>query len=96
MYFFPFSRLPMWRFLITGAEFNREIKVWCTVTWSCLQTIRYLILFSQHCLDFLQQSFICEPYSCTSHANEKNRNDTGNYSSCFAGLLPQVSQVLGK
>ncbi|XP_078363915.1 enhancer of mRNA-decapping protein 4-like [Oculina patagonica] len=33
--------LPMWRFLITGAEFNREIKVWCTVTWSCLQTIRF-------------------------------------------------------
>ncbi|XP_078367719.1 enhancer of mRNA-decapping protein 4-like isoform X2 [Oculina patagonica] len=33
--------LPMWRFLITGAVFNREIKVWCTVTWSCLQTIRF-------------------------------------------------------
>lgn len=33
--------LPMWRFLITGAEFNREIKVWCTVTWLCLQTVRF-------------------------------------------------------
>ena len=38
--FASFCSLPMWRFLITGAEFNREIKVWCTVTWSCLQTIR--------------------------------------------------------
>lgn len=38
--FFIFS-LPMWRFLITGADLNREIKIWCTVTWSCLQTIRY-------------------------------------------------------
>ncbi|XP_067055317.1 enhancer of mRNA-decapping protein 4-like isoform X1 [Acropora muricata] len=33
--------LPMWRFLITGADLNREIKIWCTVTWSCLQTIRF-------------------------------------------------------
>lgn len=35
------KELPMWRFLITGADYNREIKVWCTVTWSCLQTIRF-------------------------------------------------------
>ena len=38
--FFLLFSLPMWRFLITGAGFNREIKVWCTVTWMCLQTIR--------------------------------------------------------
>ncbi|RMX51313.1 hypothetical protein pdam_00004685 [Pocillopora damicornis] len=35
------KELPMWRFLITGADYNREIKVWCTVTWTCLQTIRF-------------------------------------------------------
>ncbi|XP_006822030.2 enhancer of mRNA-decapping protein 4-like [Saccoglossus kowalevskii] len=34
--------LPFWRFLLTGADFNREIKVWCTVSWTCLQTIRNL------------------------------------------------------
>ncbi|XP_031552584.1 enhancer of mRNA-decapping protein 4-like isoform X2 [Actinia tenebrosa] len=33
--------VPMWRFMITGAEYNREIKVWCTVEWTCLQTLRF-------------------------------------------------------
>jgi hypothetical protein len=27
--------------MITGAEYNREIKIWCTVEWTCLQTLRY-------------------------------------------------------
>ncbi|XP_065065169.1 enhancer of mRNA-decapping protein 4-like isoform X3 [Rhopilema esculentum] len=30
-----------WRFLITGAEFNSEIKVWCSVSWKCLQTVKF-------------------------------------------------------
>ncbi|CAG5958441.1 unnamed protein product [Menidia menidia] len=34
-------RVPFWRFLITGADQNQELKMWCTVTWNCLQTIRF-------------------------------------------------------
>lgn len=33
-------RVPFWRFLITGADQNQELKMWCTVSWTCLQTIR--------------------------------------------------------
>ncbi|XP_007477265.1 enhancer of mRNA-decapping protein 4 isoform X12 [Monodelphis domestica] len=36
-----FRRVPFWRFLITGADQNRELKMWCTVSWTCLQTIRF-------------------------------------------------------
>ncbi|XP_030367140.1 enhancer of mRNA-decapping protein 4-like [Strigops habroptila] len=32
---------PFWRFLITGADQNRELKMWCTVSWTCLQTVRF-------------------------------------------------------
>ncbi|CAL9697140.1 unnamed protein product [Knipowitschia caucasica] len=32
---------PFWRFLITGADQNQELKMWCTVSWTCLQTIRF-------------------------------------------------------
>lgn len=43
----PFHRVPFWRFLITGADQNRELKMWCTVSWTCLQTIRWGL--RQHC-----------------------------------------------
>uniref|UniRef100_A0AAY4EUL4 Enhancer of mRNA-decapping protein 4 n=1 Tax=Denticeps clupeoides TaxID=299321 RepID=A0AAY4EUL4_9TELE len=33
--------VPFWRFLITGAGQNQELKMWCTVSWTCLQTIRF-------------------------------------------------------
>lgn len=36
-----FHRVPFWRFLITGADQNRELKMWCTVSWTCLQTVRW-------------------------------------------------------
>ncbi len=29
-----------WRFLITAAKDNTEIKIWCAVNWKCLQTVR--------------------------------------------------------
>lgn len=32
-----------WRFLITGAKYNSEIKVWCSVTWKCLQVLRLIL-----------------------------------------------------
>lgn len=35
-------RVPFWRFLVTGADQNQELKMWCTVSWSCLQTIKYV------------------------------------------------------
>jgi enhancer of mRNA-decapping protein 4 len=36
------SSVPFWRFLITAANDNCEVKIWCTVKWKCLQTIRFL------------------------------------------------------
>uniref|UniRef100_H3BA96 Enhancer of mRNA-decapping protein 4 n=1 Tax=Latimeria chalumnae TaxID=7897 RepID=H3BA96_LATCH len=33
--------VPFWRFLITGADQNQELKMWCTVSWTCLQTVRF-------------------------------------------------------
>lgn len=33
--------VPFWRFLITGADQNQELKMWCTVSWTCLQTINF-------------------------------------------------------
>ncbi|XP_056273704.1 enhancer of mRNA-decapping protein 4 isoform X2 [Pseudoliparis swirei] len=37
----PLCSVPFWRFLITGADQNQELKMWCTVSWTCLQTIRF-------------------------------------------------------
>ncbi|KAM4618939.1 enhancer of mRNA-decapping protein 4 isoform 2-T2 [Polymixia lowei] len=33
--------VAFWRFLITGADQNQELKMWCTISWTCLQTIRF-------------------------------------------------------
>lgn len=65
-----FSRVPFWRFLITGADQNQELKMWCTVSWTCLQTIRCFIpsytvwrksIFSSQnkiCVDFSSCNFL--------------------------------------
>uniref|UniRef100_A0A8B9MPD3 Enhancer of mRNA-decapping protein 4 n=1 Tax=Accipiter nisus TaxID=211598 RepID=A0A8B9MPD3_9AVES len=38
--------VPFWRFLITGADQNRELKMWCTVSWTCLQTeLGFVVLY---------------------------------------------------
>lgn len=57
----PFTfhyRVPFWRFLITGADQNQELKMWCTVSWTCLQTIRCLLFeihfFSAASVDFVK------------------------------------------
>lgn len=42
-FYFALCRVPFWRFLITGADQNQELKVWCTVSWTCLQTIRLMV-----------------------------------------------------
>lgn len=32
---------PFWKFAVTGAERNNELKVWSCESWQCLQTIRF-------------------------------------------------------
>ena len=36
------NRSPFWRFLITGTKQNSILKIWCAVSWKCLQTIRFV------------------------------------------------------
>lgn len=33
------SSAQFWKFAVTGADENRELKVWSCETWSCLQTL---------------------------------------------------------
>ena len=33
-----------WRFLVTASQETGEMKIWCTVNWKCLQTIRSVSL----------------------------------------------------
>lgn len=37
----PNPEVQFWKFAITGANKNRELKVWNCATWECLQTIRF-------------------------------------------------------
>jgi enhancer of mRNA-decapping protein 4 len=37
----PLPDAQFWSFIITGSDFNREIKIWCCIKWQCLQTIRF-------------------------------------------------------
>ncbi|CAH0772489.1 unnamed protein product [Bemisia tabaci] len=34
--------IQFWKFVITGAENNSELKVWSCETWTCLQTINFV------------------------------------------------------
>lgn len=36
------SSTQFWRFLITAANNSSVVKLWCTITWNCLQTISFL------------------------------------------------------
>lgn len=38
----PSSDAQLWSFILTGADYNREIKLWCCIKWECLQTIQFL------------------------------------------------------
>jgi len=29
-----------WKFVVTGCNYNTELKVWCSSSWSCLQTLK--------------------------------------------------------
>jgi enhancer of mRNA-decapping protein 4 len=33
--------MKFWKYAITGADYNREIKLWCCSTFTCLQTINF-------------------------------------------------------
>ncbi|PNF32921.1 hypothetical protein B7P43_G01848, partial [Cryptotermes secundus] len=35
------SRVQFWKFAITGAENNSELKIWSCESWTCLQTIKF-------------------------------------------------------
>ena len=35
------SNAQLWNFILTGADYNREIKLWCSQKWECMQTIRF-------------------------------------------------------
>ena len=37
----PTPDTRFWKFVITGCNTNSELKVWCSSTWSCLQTIKF-------------------------------------------------------
>ena len=44
-----------WKFAITGADNNQEIKIWSCESWNCLQTVRFL------CPQGLPSNFTVEP-----------------------------------
>ena len=35
------SNAQLWNLILTGADYNREIKLWCCLKWECMQTIRF-------------------------------------------------------
>ncbi|XP_076330889.1 enhancer of mRNA-decapping protein 4 homolog Ge-1 [Tachypleus tridentatus] len=39
----PKPDIQFWKFAITGAENNQELKVWSCETWECLQTVRFTL-----------------------------------------------------
>ncbi|XP_065827516.1 enhancer of mRNA-decapping protein 4-like isoform X2 [Oscarella lobularis] len=34
--------VPFWRFLVTGCRANTELKIWCAIQWTCLQTVNFV------------------------------------------------------
>ena len=38
----PSADEQFWSFILTGTDYNREIKIWCSIKWECLQTIRFM------------------------------------------------------
>ncbi len=39
---FVVDRIQFWKFAMTGADNNKEIKIWSCESWTCLQTLRFL------------------------------------------------------
>ena len=37
----PLPNAQFWSYILTGCDYNREIKLWCCIKWQCLQTIRF-------------------------------------------------------
>ncbi|XP_014769268.1 enhancer of mRNA-decapping protein 4 isoform X2 [Octopus bimaculoides] len=38
----PHPDVSFWKYAVTGGNYNQELKVWSCVSWTCLQTIRFL------------------------------------------------------
>jgi enhancer of mRNA-decapping protein 4 len=38
----PSPNAQVWRYILTGCDYNSEIKLWCCEDWKCLQTIRFI------------------------------------------------------
>jgi len=32
---------PFWKYVVTGCDYNAELKIWSCESWACLQTIRF-------------------------------------------------------
>uniref|UniRef100_A0A2C9M9M7 Uncharacterized protein n=2 Tax=Biomphalaria glabrata TaxID=6526 RepID=A0A2C9M9M7_BIOGL len=43
----PVSDLQLWKFALTGAKQNTEIKLWSCETWACVQTLKFNAPLSQ-------------------------------------------------
>jgi len=52
----PTADAQLWSFILTGADYNREIKLWCCVKWECLQTISFLTHASPPGMEAHQQA----------------------------------------
>ena len=37
----PNPDIQFWKFAITGADYNRELKIWSCETWNCLQIVSF-------------------------------------------------------
>ena len=37
----PSPNAQIWRYILTGCDYNTEIKIWSCEEWKCLQTIRF-------------------------------------------------------
>ncbi|GAB1597861.1 enhancer of mRNA-decapping protein 4-like isoform X3 [Argonauta hians] len=38
----PHPDISFWKYAVTGGNNNQELKIWSCVSWTCLQTIRFL------------------------------------------------------
>ncbi|KAH9491659.1 enhancer of mRNA decapping 4, partial [Bulinus truncatus] len=54
----PVSDLQLWKFALTGAKQNTEIKLWSCETWACVQTLKFNSPLSQPNLPLQMKSEI--------------------------------------
>lgn len=42
IFFFIFPRVQFWKYAVTGACNNSELRVWSCESWQCHQTLRFV------------------------------------------------------